>query len=155
MSATSATRPDVTCNTHNLRLRKHLSIRSIRSWISRRSNLWWSWSVRPSGRRCGTTTSTQHIWLTACLLLLQCRCSRFYQSVLDAARNVDWEHRSGVQGAWYGLFPGLEHLIQFSPCLLVDECVCIHKCLIEVPAQKQSVGSPYIFHNRVDYIQSR
>lgn len=103
-------------------------------------------------RRSRNPTPASNFLLTPSLLLLERGCSRFDQSTLNAARNLRGEHRSHIQRPWNRLFPGPEHLIQLAASLRVDQGIGVHECLVHVAAQKQSVGSPYIFDNRVDYI---
>lgn len=102
-------------------------------------------AVRPA-RRSSNSTTTEQFLVTSGLLLLQSGSSSLDQSAFDAPSGFWRENGPGIQGPWHRLFPCLEHLVQFSASLRVDESVGIHEGLIHIAAQEQSVGSPDILH---------
>lgn len=110
--------------------------------------------VRPA-RRSSNTTTIEDILLAPSLLLLEGSSPRLDKSILNAASDIRWEYRPRIQRTWDRLFPCFQHLIQLPASLRVDQRVGVHESLIHIPSEKQSVGSAYILHDRVDYIQRR
>ena len=111
-------------------------------------------SIAPTWGR-SDSTATKNLLLAASLLLLEGSRSRFDQGALDTASDVRRKDWPCIQRPRDRLFPRFQHLIQFPARLRVDQGVGVHEGLVHVPAQEQRVGSPYIFDDRVDYIQSR
>lgn len=117
----------------------------------------WSWSVAPCRRRSADATAAaiKRIMLASCLLMLKCRCPGLDESVLDTASDFSRKHGSRIQRARDWFFPCLQHFVQLSACLGVDERVDVHKRLVKVPAHEQGVRSPYVLDDRVHYIERR
>lgn len=112
----------------------------------------WCRSAVPSWRSANSTAS-EDVLLGSGLLLLK-RCSPcFDQSTLDTASNFWRKNGPGVEGTRNRLLPGFEHLIQLLARLRIDQCVGVHKGLIQIATQEQSVGRAYVLDNRIDYIQ--
>ena len=70
--------------------------------------------------------------------------SSLAQRIYNSLRNVKAKDWGGRERPWYWFPPCLESLIKFLANIPVDQCVNVHKSIVEIASEVDCVGSSHI-----------
>ena len=87
--------------------------------------------------------------------MLQSRCLRFDERVLDRPDHLRWEHGSLVHGPRDWFLPGLEHAFHGSAHVSIHESISFHVRAVQTTAEIDSIWCSNVLHYRVQDVKRR
>lgn len=81
--------------------------------------------------------------------------SSFAQRIYNSLRDIKAKNGRGRERTWYRFPPSLESLIELLANVPIDQCIGVHKCVVEIASEVDRVRSSNILDYGVQHIDCR